>query len=198
MYKVVNKNNGESYDILSLLGMMMHMCNLLFNLGYKTNPINHVGLSNRMTKTLALTHKKNGIFWIDFNTKFLATADDKSIREVAMHEAIHLIDGCLNHGKKFKEVANIVNTKYGFNVGRTFYDKGYHDERIQMKAQKPFWTIKCGGCGKVVGPWYRAGKVVKSCMKGEKRFSCKRCGSKDLRVFHTENGMESQYWEIHI
>lgn len=195
---IINENTGVQYDTLTLFGMMCHACDLLREQEFNPNPITHVGLSNRMTKTLAATHRKGGTYWIIFNSKFLKVADDSSIREVVIHEAVHLIDGCFNHGKKFKQVADIMNARYGFHISRCTSDEAYHEQRIQMRSEKPHWILKCPTCGHIYGPYYRAGKAVKSCIEMERRYSCRLCGDNTLIPYHVENGIENRYVRIHL
>ena len=46
-------------------------------------------------------------------------ADDapvKALKETILHELIHAVDGCLNHGYKWTELVRKVNKTYGYSI----------------------------------------------------------------------------------
>lgn len=44
--------------------------------------------------------------------------DDKIIKNTIMHEIIHCMPYCNNHGKKFKEYARYINQELGYDISR--------------------------------------------------------------------------------
>ena len=69
--------------------------------------------------------------------------DDSALDNTIIHEILHTVDGCFNHGKKWKICAEIINRAYGLNVkrGSSFEDKGIdHTEDIR-------YIVKCEKCG---------------------------------------------------
>lgn len=43
----------------------------------------------------------------------------KPLLTVVLHEWLHCVDGCLDHGWKWQTLANKVNAMYGYNISRT-------------------------------------------------------------------------------
>ncbi|MCI9365651.1 MAG: SprT family zinc-dependent metalloprotease [Clostridia bacterium] len=44
--------------------------------------------------------------------------DEKIIKNTIMHELIHCMPYCSNHGEKFKEYAKYINSKLGYDISR--------------------------------------------------------------------------------
>lgn len=78
---------------------------------------------------------------ISLNNKMLKCSE-QDIKNTLLHELIHTIDGCFNHGDRFKYYAEKVNQKYGYHIARTNSVKGFK-EQIKYK-----YAIKCTQCGK--------------------------------------------------
>ena len=58
-----------------------------------------------------------------------------------MHELIHSITGCMNHGPNFQYVVNLVNSKFGYDVHITSYYDSYNTYLNNTKNYK--YKIKC-------------------------------------------------------
>lgn len=92
----------------------------------------------------------NGNFTINISSRLLE--DDISFDSVAdtvLHELIHTVDGCFNHGEQWQRIAHKVNVVYGYNIKRcsTADEKGV--EEI-YSAPKPIkHQFRCVCCGKV-------------------------------------------------
>ena len=78
---------------------------------------------------------------ISLNKKML-NCSEHDIKNTLLHELIHTIDGCFNHGDRFKYYAEEVNQKYGYHVARTSNVEKFK-EQIKYK-----YAIKCTTCGK--------------------------------------------------
>lgn len=48
-----------------------------------------------------------------------ACKTDAQVRDVLFHELIHTLPGCFDHGRRFREVAAMVNAAYGTDVRAT-------------------------------------------------------------------------------
>lgn len=105
----------------------------------------------------------------------------QAIIDTVMHETIHTVKGCMNHGKNFKAVAALVNDFYGYNIQRctSAAEKGLQD----IKKRTPIkYTIKCQSCG---GECYyrKETQAVKAIKAGNLRmYRCGYCGSAKLIV----------------
>lgn len=91
--------------------------------------------------------------------------NEKALLETMYHELLHCVDGCMNHGKKWQELADLVNDCYSVNITRvSSMEKKYGEEfakivREEEDKAKHEYKCYCESCGKVykrVG--YRAPK----------------------------------------
>lgn len=76
--------------------------------------------------------------------------DDKIIKNTIIHEIIHCIPFCNNHGKNFKKYANYINLKLGYNI-TTLGNKKEDFEKSNLEYNYPEYkyVIKCTKCGKM-------------------------------------------------
>lgn len=92
-----------------------------------------------------------GGYTINISSRLLADdVSDKSVEDTVLHELIHTVDGCFNHGEKWKRIASQVNYAYGYNIKRcsSAEEKGIVEiTEKQPKAIKHQFKCKC--CGKV-------------------------------------------------
>lgn len=74
--------------------------------------------------------------------------DDDIIKNTIMHELIHCMPYCNNHGKQFKIYANVLNKKYGYNISRTGNKKeDFKKSNIEFKEKNNYkYKITCKGC----------------------------------------------------
>lgn len=88
---------------------------------------------------------------INISADLLAdNVDDKATKTTIIHEMLHTVPGGNCHTGKWKQYANYVNSKLGYNITRTTSaaEKGL-DER-PIRAAK--YIITCDKCGY---KWYR-------------------------------------------
>lgn len=73
----------------------------------------------------------------------------KSLETVILHELLHTVEGCMNHGAKWKMLANKINKAYGYEIERTS-----NREKLGIKEpRKPRainYKLECNCCGQVV------------------------------------------------
>ena len=99
------------------------------------------------------------------------SVSDKSLENTILHELLHTVKGCQNHGTKWTHYADIVNRKYGYEIQRV--DGDVDDASIALaKAQMRNsykYKVFCPTCGakwlysrktKTVShpDWYRCGR----------------------------------------
>lgn len=114
---------------------------------------------------------------ININERLLQDdAPDKALEETLLHEMLHTCEGCMNHGKKWAELAEMVNRAYGYNIKRTnsAEEKGVEYEVQENPRNYRFVCQKCGG--EITRQ--RASKFVKN----YQRYICGQCGGRFKRV----------------
>lgn len=151
--------------MLSLSKVKDYLREAFTKAGYNFDDYNiEVSFNGRLTRTLGrckyrITNDIAIPYAIEFSKQLIETSTDKSVIDVIYHEAAHAlveIETGKGHGHDltFKQMcARIGTTNDGTctkNLERTV------DEAIIYK-----YFIICKNCGKVVGKYQRAGKVVK-------------------------------------
>ncbi len=99
--------------------------------------------------------------------------DDKIIKNTIMHELIHCMPYCNNHGNFFKAYAKNINKNLGYDVSRVGNkEEDYKKSGKEYKEQKIYnYKIICEGCGQVI---YRQ-RYNKDFTK---KYRCGKCGGK--------------------
>ena len=95
-----------------------------------------------------------------------------------VHELIHTVEGCYDHGSKFQSIAKKLSKVYNIDLG-TRASKKEMDMTREYRISKAKYVIKCTNpsCPCIVLR-DRAVDVVKH----TERYSCGTCGSKLIRV----------------
>ena len=106
-------------------------------------------------------------------SKWVLELDDNIIKNTIMHELIHCMPYCNNHGAEFKRYANLINTKYGYDVSRVGNKKQdfeksniEYDDRVNYK-----YKVICKGCNL---EFYRQ-RLSKNFAR---KYRCAKCGGK--------------------
>lgn len=84
-------------------------------------------------------------------SRWVMDLDEYIIKNTIIHELIHCIPFCCNHGQEFKKYANIINAKLGYNiktVGNKQEDYKKSNIEYEEPTQKYKYKIKCLSCGK--------------------------------------------------
>ena len=90
-----------------------------------------------------------------------------------IHELIHTIPGCMNHGSKFQRVCMLVNKKYPQYKLQT--TTGAEDFGIQLDEPTPKYKIICKCCGKEY-LYQRKPKL------NINMYKCSKCGKGNLEL----------------
>jgi hypothetical protein len=110
---------------------------------------------------------------IKINQNFIRVGDYKEVHNTIMHECIHCIDGCHNHGPNWKKAAAKVNARFDFTpIERCGTDDNYHEF---LKSQAKY-QITCKACHHTWN-YYRKTRIFASCANGKATCSC---GSKEF------------------
>lgn len=75
--------------------------------------------------------------------------EDEIIKNTIIHEIIHCIPYCNNHGKEFKKYAKYINEKLGYNISRVGNKKeDYTKSNVEYNEKEEYkYHIKCTNCG---------------------------------------------------
>lgn len=112
-------------------------------------------------------------------SKWLMELNDEIIKNTIIHEIIHCLPDCNNHGKEFKRYCKLINEKLGYNISRVGNkQEDYKKSNIEFKQeeQKIKYIIICENCGLL---YYRQ-RMVKNFTK---KYRCGKCKGK-LRILN--------------
>ncbi len=128
-------------------------------LGIQYGNITQINVNTRFKKTWGQTkvinihksknNKTHYDFAIDISSRLLEdNVGDMATKNTVMHEILHTVDGCLNHGAKWKAVADKVNKAYGYNIKRctSSSEKGLEPIKIKRNYSKNYVMV-CKRCG---------------------------------------------------
>lgn len=133
----------------------------------KIGKIRDIKINTRAKKRWGLCSYTSNGFIIEISSSLLQ--DDVSreaLMNTLMHEVLHTVDGCMNHGKQWKYYAGIINLKYGLNIksATTAAEKKIEDNDSYN------YIIACPKCG-YQWKYIRMSK----CVKHPERFSHTGC-----------------------
>ena len=135
-----------------------------------------VKASKRMTRVWGNCHwkRRNGVETFEVHINHILLDDsvsDKSLENTILHELLHTVKGCQNHGPNWTHYADIVNRKYGYDIKRIDGDVDEASANLAKAQRKASYKYKvyCPTCGanwlysrrtKTVNhpAWYRCGR----------------------------------------
>lgn len=107
-------------------------------------------------------------------SKWLMELNDKIIKNTIIHELIHCIPFCNNHGEEFKKYAKYINQNLGYDIKRVGNPKeDYTKSNIQYqeKTVKYKYKMKCENCGQeILRQRFNIRKI--------KQYRCGKCGGR--------------------
>ena len=117
----------------------------------------------------------DGTFEIEISYKLLQdNVEEEALMNTAMHEVLHTVDGCMNHGKEWKRCAEIINRIYGLNIKRCTSS----EEKMITEPEDSYnYIVKCPKCG-YEWKYIRMSK----CVRNPQRFSHNGCGVSLIRT----------------
>ena len=82
-------------------------------------------------------------------SKWVMDLDDSIIKNTIMHEMIHCMPYCNNHGQEFKTYAKFINKNLGYEIKRLGNkEEDYKKSNIEFKEKlEPKYKIRCKECG---------------------------------------------------
>ena len=107
-------------------------------------------------------------------SKWVLELEDNIIKNTIIHELIHCIPYCNNHGSEFKKYAKLINNAYGYDISRVGDKKKDHEKSNleYSEGQKYNYRVVCKGCDQ---EFYRQ-RINKDFTN--KRYVCGKCKSK--------------------
>lgn len=100
--------------------------------------------------------------------------DEKIIKNTIMHEIIHCLPNCNNHGEYFKKYANYINQKLGYNISRLGNkEQDFKNSNLDYIEKAPTYNYKiiCPKCGQ---EFFRQ-RINKNFAR---KYRCGKCGGK--------------------
>ena len=125
---------------------------------------------------------KRKIYYRKFDThhieisKWLMELNDDIIKNTIIHELIHCMPDCNNHGEIFKKYAHYINANLGYNISRVGNkEEDYKKSNLEFteaeKKTKYNYRVECTKCGYT---FYR----VRLQKNFEKKYICGKCKGK--------------------
>lgn len=200
MEKITQKlsvsTNTASYNAVDVLAEIYEDVEILASLGHVEGRLNNyeVNINYKSSKALgrcARLYPRNYRITISYN--HLRYSEPREVHNTIMHEVIHSMDNCMNHGLEWKNIAHQVNTVYDFApISRVADTHGPEYEEYVKHAYK--YSITCQGCG-ANWRYMRKCSTVTTVLKGRGRCSC---GSENFIVhINTEDEEVINAAEIH-
>ena len=82
-------------------------------------------------------------------SKWVMELDDRIIKNTIMHELIHCMPFCNNHGDMFKKYARYINKHLGYEISRLGNkSEDYKKSNVEYTEKEYKYLIKCTSCGK--------------------------------------------------
>lgn len=133
---------------------------------------------NKNYKTVTKLGRRKIIRYEKFNkhhieiSKWVMELEDTIIKNTIMHELIHCIPYCNNHGVEFKKYANLINTNYHYDVSRVGNKKAdFEKSNIEYNEITHYnYKITCRNCGQ---EFFRQ-RLSKNF---KRKYRCGKCGN---------------------
>lgn len=105
-------------------------------------------------------------------------APENALKETILHELIHAVDGCLDHGEKWTRLVMKVNRAYGYNIQAcdSYEEKGFTENPFASHYK---YTIKCQECDREWN-YMRMCKIITACEQG--RVKCPYCNRYSMKL----------------
>lgn len=131
-----------------------------------------ITINTRAKKRWGQCRKRDGRFYININERILEDdTDPHAVLETIIHEILHTVDGCFNHGKEWKNYAERVYQTTGFKITRTTSAERFGIALEENRKSR--YVFVCEKCGAVV----RRDRMSKF-VRHPERYHCGRCGGK--------------------
>lgn len=136
------------------------------------DPDRRYRIVSRVGRRKIVKYEKFNKHYIEIS-KWVMELDDNIIKNTIMHELIHCIPFCNNHGQEFKKFAKIINECYGYNITRAGNKKNdYEKSNIEFNEIESYkYKIICKNCNQ---EFYRK-RLNKNFVR---KYRCGKCGGR--------------------
>lgn len=146
-------------------------CELMLDeMGIKYGIISDVTVNTRAKHRWGQCNRNGNRYSINISSLLLEERNsEEGLINTILHELLHTVSGCMNHGKKWQELANRVSYVYNLNIRRTSSKdevglckeckKELEEEQKQKLASMPVYKLICKECGNTY-TYRRAGYYV--------------------------------------
>ena len=113
----------------------------------------------------------NKCYSINITNRLLAdNLPDEAAKQTIVHELLHTVNGCMNHGPNWKREADKVNRAYPhYNIKRT---TSYDEKGVEPpKPREPKYIVRCPSCGHEWKHFRMCGAVEYTNL-----YTCSKCG----------------------
>ncbi len=130
-------------------------------------------VNTRATKRWGQCKKlPSGNFEININQDLLDEKNSlEGLKNTIMHELLHSCEGCMNHGKKWQDMANKVNKFYGCKIKRV---SSASEKGVIKHTKKPIvykYNVFCNSCKRNY-KYQRMCWSVECCTTGDAKCIC--------------------------
>lgn len=151
---------------------------MLDRIGIQYGNIQEVTVNTRAKSRWGQCKSVPGCFTINVNVALLDEGiSDDGLINTLLHELLHSVSGCMNHGVKWKAAADQVYRAYGIRIKRTSTseEKGVSVETVEPNYK---YFVKCPDCGYV----FKYMRMCE-CVKNPSRYKHTGCKNNLVRVF---------------
>lgn len=152
-------------------------------IGIYPNKIDEFTVNTRAKSRWGQARIRNGHYTINISVDLLQDdCPNSAVRNTVFHELLHCVDGCMNHGKKWQSLADLVNDCYAMEIKRCSsteekvgveYAKTLNEKRKKERMEKEkLFVVRCTKCGVECSTF---GMRAPKWYVHTERYCCKHC-----------------------
>lgn len=161
------------YKLLKLYKECIEELNSI-NINVKENRVIDIKINTRSKKRYGCCKKlSKNRFQIEVS-EWVMDLNEDIIKNTIIHELIHCMPRCSNHGEVFKNYAKIVNEKLGYNISRVGNKKNDYEKSNKEYTEKQVnykYKVICDGCNQT---FFRQ-RIIRSFTR---KYRCGKCGGR--------------------
>lgn len=177
--KLTILKNVSHYTEKEIMDEINECRELLYAIGFKeaANNTYDVRINHKPSHSLGRCSNWRGTnhYIISINKNHIKYSPAEHVHATIMHEVLHTMDGCMNHGPKWKRAGEKVNKVYQYSPITTTTNTTTFDDYNKNTYK---YIITCCNCGSK-SRYMRKTRTVTACLSN--RASCS-CGSRQFKV----------------
>ena len=146
----------------------------LININMEKNRVIDIKINTRSKKRYGCCKKiSKDKFQIEVS-EWVMDLNEDIIKNTIMHELIHCLPRCNNHGEYFKKYAELINEKLGYNISRIGNKKNDYEKSNKEYTEKQVnykYKVICDGCNQT---FFRQ-RISRSFTR---KYRCGKCGGR--------------------